>query len=198
MALDITRALCSYGAMSERRIVLFNKPWGVLSQFSDTTGRATLRDYVDSKGVYPCGRLDRDSEGLLVLTDDGALQHRLSHPQAKTSKCYWAQVEGIPTDAELQPLRDGLELKDGPTQPARVRLLPEPNVWPREPPIRVRREIPDCWLELTISEGRNRQVRRMCAAIGFPVLRLIRYRVASWTLDQLPPGGVRYVEGEPG
>ncbi|MFK7914101.1 MAG: pseudouridine synthase [Pseudomonadales bacterium] len=177
-----------------RRILLLNKPFGVLSQFTDAEGRATLRDFVEQQGVYPCGRLDRDSEGLLVLTDDGALQHKLAHPDAKASKCYWAQVEGQPTDAQLQPLRDGIELKDGLTLPARVRVLPAPDVWRREPPIRVRANIPDSWLELTIREGRNRQVRRMCAAIGFPVLRLIRYRVASWTIDQLAPGAVRVIE----
>lgn len=177
-----------------RRILLLNKPYGTLSQFTDAEGRATLGDYIAETGVYPCGRLDRDSEGLLVLTDDGALQHKLAHPEAKVTKCYWAQVEGCPTDLELQPLRDGVALKDGVTLPARVRVLAAPDIWPRDPPIRVRANIPDSWIELTIAEGRNRQVRRMCAAIGFPVLRLIRYRVASWTIDQLPPGAVRVIE----
>lgn len=177
----------------QRRIVLLNKPYGVLSQFTDAEGRSTLRDYVAEPGVYPCGRLDRDSEGLLVLTDDGNLQHKLSHPDAKVSKCYWAQVEGEPTMADLAPLQDGVLLKDGMTRPARVRTMAAPDVWDRDPPIRVRAHIPESWLELTIREGRNRQVRRMCAAIGFPVLRLIRYRVASWTIDQLPPGTSRIV-----
>lgn len=171
------------------RVVLLNKPWGVLSQFTDGEGRATLADYVDVPGIYPAGRLDRDSEGLLVLTDDGALQHRIANPRAKMSKTYWAQVEGDPQDQELQPLRDGVVLKDGPCLPAKVTLMaPPPQLWPRDPPVRVRKSIPDRWLRLTISEGRNRQVRRMAAAVGFPVLRLIRYRVGSWTLDGIAPG----------
>ncbi len=171
------------------RIILFNKPWGVLSQFTDGEGRATLADYVKVRGVYPAGRLDRDSEGLLVLTDDGALQHRVAHPRAKMSKTYWAQVEGDPQDADLEPLREGVVLKDGPCQPAKVALMePPPDLWPRDPPVRVRKTVPDRWISITISEGRNRQVRRMAAAVGFPVLRLIRYRVGSWTLDGIAPG----------
>jgi len=171
------------------RIILFNKPFDVLSQFTDKQGRQTLKDFIDLEGVYAAGRLDRDSEGLLMLTDSGELKHKIASPDHKVTKTYWVQVEGAPVDADLQPLRDGLELKDGLTRPAKAKLLLEsPVPWPRVPPIRVRRNIPDTWLELTIAEGRNRQVRRMCAAIGFPVLRLVRYRIGSWTLDGVEPG----------
>ncbi|MEO0971842.1 MAG: pseudouridine synthase [Pseudomonadota bacterium] len=177
------------------RVVLFNKPWGVLSQFTDGEGRATLADYVDVPGVYPAGRLDRDSEGLLVLTDDGALQHRISHPRAKMGKTYWAQVEGDPSERALAPLREGVTLKDGPCLPVKVALMdPPPALWPREPPVRVRKTVPDRWITLTLHEGRNRQVRRMTAAVGFPVLRLIRYRVGSWTLDGLASGQYAVLE----
>ena len=174
--------------------LILNKPFNVLSQFTDKEGRDTLSDYIDDPSVYVAGRLDYDSEGLLVLTDSGKLQHKLTHPDQHTTKTYWAQIEGMPNENDLQPLRAGIELKDGLTRPAKAKLLDEPHLlWPRTPPIRFRKSIPTTWLELTISEGRNRQVRRMCAAIGFPVLRLIRYRVASWTLDGLAPGESRVV-----
>ena len=174
--------------------LILNKPFNVLSQFTDKEGRSTLREYIDNPSVHVAGRLDYDSEGLLVLTDSGKLQHELTHPDQHTTKTYWVQVEGLPSDTDLEPLRLGIELKDGMTRPAKVKTLVEPHLlWPRTPPIRYRKSIPTSWLELTISEGRNRQVRRMCAAIGFPVLRLIRYRVASWTLDGLAPGESRTI-----
>jgi 23S rRNA pseudouridine2457 synthase len=171
------------------RIILFNKPFDVLCQFTDREGRRTLADYVPERGVYAAGRLDRDSEGLVVLTDDGRLQARISDPKHKLSKTYWVQVEGVPDARALKALTEGVMLKDGPTLPTRVRIIDEPaGLWPRDPPIRARRHIPATWLELTLSEGRNRQVRRMTAAVGHPTLRLIRYRVGSWTLDGLAPG----------
>ncbi len=170
------------------KLVLFNKPFQVLSQFTDVTGRQTLADYIKLKEIYPCGRLDRDSEGLLLLTDDGQLQHQLSHPGNKVEKTYWAQVEGIPDDAQLQQFAKGLLLKDGMTRPAKIRLISTPDIWERTPPIRVRKDIPDCWLEIKIKEGKNRQVRRMTAAIGHPTLRLIRAAIGEWQLQSLQPG----------
>ncbi|WP_456403687.1 pseudouridine synthase [Thiolapillus sp.] len=170
------------------KLILFNKPWGVLTQFTDRDGRPVLADYISMKGVYPAGRLDRDSEGLLLLTDDGRLAHRLTHPKKRTWKTYLAQVEGDPDDEDLEPLRKGLELKDGLTLPARAKLIAEPRIWPRDPPVRYRASIPDRWLEISIQEGRNRQVRRMTAAIGFPTLRLVRTAIGNWKLENLQPG----------
>lgn len=173
-------------------LILLNKPYDVLCQFSRDGDRAVLADYVDRKGVYPAGRLDRDSEGLVVLTDDGPMQARITDPKHKLEKCYLAQVEGVVTDTALERLRKGVALKDGPTLPARARGVTAPDwLWPRDPPIRVRKTVPDGWIELTIREGRNRQVRRMCAAVGLPCLRLIRWRVGEWTLEGLAPGSWR-------
>lgn len=172
-------------------VVLLNKPYGVHCKFTDAEGRPTLADHVDVPGVYPCGRLDADSEGLVVLTDDGRLQHRISDPRFKHPKTYWVQVEGIPEPAALARLARGVELRDGVTAPAKARAIPSPDVWARDPPIRVRAAIPTAWLELTISEGRNRQVRRMTAAVGHPTLRLIRWAVGPWDLAGLQPGACR-------
>jgi 23S rRNA pseudouridine2457 synthase len=170
------------------RLILFNKPYGVLTQFTDAAGRATLAAYISVPNVYPAGRLDRDSEGLLLLTDDGHLQHRLSDPRHKEAKTYWVQVEGEPADAVLEQLRRGVMLDGQRTRPARVQRMSEPTLWPRDPPIRVRRHIPTAWLEIELTEGRNRQVRRMTAALGHPTLRLVRYAVGAYTVDGLKPG----------
>ncbi len=176
------------------RLLLLNKPFGVLTQFSDDQGRATLKDFVDVPGVYPAGRLDRDSEGLLLLTNDGRLQARIADPRHKMAKTYWVQVEGEPTEAQLQRLRTGVDLKDGPTLPAQARTLAEPRLWPRDPPVRFRKSIPTAWLEIAIREGRNRQVRRMTAAVGLPTLRLVRIGIGPWRLEDLPPGAWREVD----
>jgi len=176
------------------RLILFNKPFDVLSQFTDRTSptkRATLSDYIDVPKVYPAGRLDRDSEGLLLLTDDGKLQAQISNPKNKMTKTYLVQIEGDPTDRDLEPLRKGLVLKDGPTRPALARLIDPPTLWDRTPPVRFRKSVPDRWVELTISEGRNRQVRRMTAAIGCPTLRLVRWRIGDWSLDGIRSGDWR-------
>lgn len=172
-------------------LILFNKPYGVLCQFSpENTGpeRPTLADYIDVPGVYPAGRLDLDSEGLLLLTDDGRLQARIADPRFKLPKTYLVQVEGAPDEAALDALRRGVTLKDGPTRPALVERIPPPDLWPRTPPVRFRKSVPDSWLRLTIREGRNRQVRRMTAAVGLPTLRLVRWQVGDWTLDGLETG----------
>ncbi|NNL06348.1 MAG: rRNA large subunit pseudouridine synthase E [Gammaproteobacteria bacterium] len=171
------------------KIILFNKPYGVLCQFTDNQGRPTLADFIEDKDVYAAGRLDRDSEGLVVLTDDGRLQHKITDPENKMEKTYWVQVEHVISDEALSVLASGVELRDGITRPASARRIDEPGrLWPRDPPIRERRNIPTSWLELTIREGRNRQIRRMTAAVGFPTLRLIRYRVGSWTIDGIDCG----------
>ena len=180
------------------QLLLFNKPFGVLSQFTDRgspAARATLSDFISVPGVYPAGRLDRDSEGLLMLTDDGRLQARIADPRFKLPKTYLVQVEGDPQDDALAPLRKGVRLKDGMTLPADVERIEAPDLWPRNPPIRERKSVPDSWLRLTIREGRNRQVRRMTAAVGLPTLRLVRWSIGDWTVAGIAPG--RFIEVTP-
>ncbi|CDO36110.1 Ribosomal large subunit pseudouridine synthase E [Novosphingobium sp. KN65.2] len=189
-------ALQPKGPDAVARLILFNKPFDVLSQFTDLrspTPRATLSDFIDVPGVYPAGRLDRDSEGLLLLTDDGRLQARIADPKFKLAKTYLVQVEGEPDEASLERLRKGVTLKDGMTRPAQVELIDEPDLWPRNPPVRFRKTVPDRWLRLTIREGRNRQVRRMTATVGHPTLRLVRWQIGDWTLDGLASGQWREV-----
>ena len=169
-------------------LVALNKPFDVLTQFTDNQGRQTLKDFIDMPGIYPAGRLDRDSEGLLLLTNDGQLQARIADPKHKLAKTYWVQVEGLPSEGQLQQLRSGVRLKDGLTLPADIEQIAEPALWPRHPPVRYRASIPTRWLSITIREGRNRQVRRMTAAVGLPTLRLVRVRIGDWTLGDLQPG----------
>lgn len=178
------------------KLVLLNKPFQVMSQFSadENSGKATLADYVDIKGVYPAGRLDYDSEGLLLLTDSGPLQHEISHPDQKMPKTYYAQVEGLITNEALSALEQGVTLNDGPTKPAIAKQIPPPDLWERNPPIRHRENIPTSWISLTIKEGRNRQVRRMTAAVGFPTLRLVRMSIGEWQLADLQPGEYQVLE----
>lgn len=170
------------------KLILFNKPYGVLSQFRSEAGSVSLANFINMPGFYPAGRLDKDSEGLLLLTDNGQLQHHIAHPKYKEEKVYWVQLDGVPDKQSLKILSDGVMLKDGKTLPANAREIIEPKIWPRDPPIRYRANIPTSWIELGIREGKNRQVRRMTAAVGFPTLRLIRYRIGQWTIDDIPPG----------
>jgi 23S rRNA pseudouridine2457 synthase len=182
------------------RLILFNKPYGVLSQFTDNSAaaaRSTLSDFIHLPAVYPAGRLDRDSEGLLLLTDDGRLQARIADPKFKMPKTYLVQVEGDPQPESLKRLRSGVQLKDGPTRPARAERIAAPALWPRDPPVRFRLNVSDCWLKLTIHEGRNRQVRRMTAAVGHPTLRLLRWSVGDWTIEGIGPGEWREVPVPP-
>ena len=177
------------------KLVLFNKPYQVLSQFTDETGRKTLADFIDIKEIYPAGRLDYDSEGLLMLTDDGRLQALISHPKHKLTKTYWAQVEGIVDDSHCQSLLDGVVLKDGPARAIGCKPIDTPKLWDRVPPIRQRKTVSDSWLEITIAEGRNRQIRRMTAAVGLPTLRLVRSRIGSLSLSSLPLGEIKQITG---
>lgn len=178
------------------RILLLNKPFNVLCQFTDNEDRRTLAEFINEKGLYPAGRLDRDSEGLVLLTDDGRLQHCIAHPRHKMEKTYWVQLEGVADEQSVQALLKGIQLKDGPARALSVSIIDEPPLWPRNPPIRYRASIPTSWLALTINEGRNRQVRRMTAAVGLPTLRLIRSAIGSWELEELEPGQWRELSEE--
>lgn len=180
------------------RLIAFNKPYGVLSQFTGGGPGETLADFVKVPGVYPAGRLDKDSEGLLLLTDNGQLQAQISSPKYNKEKTYLVQVEGVPSDEVLAQLRKGVVLNDGPTRPAKARRIDPPDLWPRDPPVRFRKSVPDSWIELVITEGRNRQVRRMTAAVGLPTLRLVRWRIGDWTLDGVPPGEWRELRATTG
>ena len=176
-------------------LLLFNKPFGVITQFSPDEKHTSLAEYIPIKNVYPAGRLDHDSEGLLLLTDDGKLQNKISHPKNKMPKTYWVQVDGDITDEAIAQLQKGVTLKDGLTKPAKCKRINEPeNLWPRDPPVRFRKNIPTSWIALTITEGRNRQVRRMTAAVGFPTLRLIRYSIGEWTIEGLMPGEYKVID----
>ncbi len=175
------------------KLIIFNKPYDVLTQFTDKAGRKTLKDYINVDKVYPAGRLDRDSEGLVLLTDSAELQYWISDPKHKLAKTYWVQLENIPNEGVLEQLRSGIKLKDGMTSPAQAQLIAAPNIWPRTPPIRQRKAIPTQWIELQITEGKNRQVRRMTAAIGHPTLRLIRYAIGDWTIDNIESGKWQHV-----
>lgn len=170
------------------QLILFNKPYGVVTQFTGETREHTLAAFINIPDFYAAGRLDKNSEGLLLLTNDGALQHKLTHPKFEKNKYYWVQVEGVPSEADLQPLREGLQIKECTFLPAIAHLIDEPPLWPRNPPIRVRQNIPTSWIEIILKEGKNHQVRRMTAAIGFPTLRLVRHRIGNWQLGQLQPG----------
>lgn len=175
------------------QLILFNKPYGIVTQFSGDSPDQTLASFIKMPGFYAAGRLDKNSEGLLLLTNDGSLQHQLTHPKFNKKKYYWVQVEGVPSEEQLQPLRKGLILKDISFLPAEVHLINEPPLWPRNPPIRVRQSIPTSWLEIILREGKNHQVRKMTAAIGYPTLRLVRHKIGEWTLGELQPGEYKIV-----